>query len=93
MVAPEQLCERERPDWVVVVGGVDSIMACTVIPKRFCIRVVRTEAGPRGCGRRNRRIPEIMGQARSGANYRSPVGASGVNERRSVAPLSNTIEK
>lgn len=47
MVAFEKVCERERPDWVVVVGDVNSTIACAVTAKKLGIRVAHVEAGLR----------------------------------------------
>jgi UDP-N-acetylglucosamine 2-epimerase (non-hydrolysing) len=47
MTAFEEVCERERPDWVVVVGDVNSTMACTITAKKMGIRVAHVEAGLR----------------------------------------------
>ena len=47
MIAFEEVCERERPDWVVVVGDVNSTMACTITAKKLGICVAHVEAGLR----------------------------------------------
>src|SRR5690348_14344840 len=47
MLAFEEVCLRERPDWVVVVGDVNSSMACTITAKKLGIRVAHVEAGLR----------------------------------------------
>lgn len=47
MVAFEEVCLRERPDWIVVVGDVNSTMACTITAKKLGIRVAHVEAGLR----------------------------------------------
>lgn len=47
MVAYEKACMRERPDWVVVVGDVNSTLACTLVAKKLCIPVAHLEAGLR----------------------------------------------
>lgn len=47
MIAFEEACERERPDWVVVVGDVNSTMACAITAKKLGIRVAHVEAGLR----------------------------------------------
>lgn len=47
MVAYEKACMRERPDWVVVVGDVNSTLACTLVAKKLCISVAHLEAGLR----------------------------------------------
>ncbi len=47
MVAFEELCETARPDGVVVVGDVNSTLACSVVAKKLCIPVAHVEAGLR----------------------------------------------
>jgi UDP-N-acetylglucosamine 2-epimerase (non-hydrolysing) len=47
MVAYEKLCRRERPDWTVVVGDVNSTMAATLAAKKLLIPVAHLEAGLR----------------------------------------------
>jgi UDP-N-acetylglucosamine 2-epimerase (non-hydrolysing) len=47
MVAFEALCEKERPDLVVVVGDVNSTLACSVVAKKQLIEVAHVEAGLR----------------------------------------------
>lgn len=47
MVAFEQECLQERPDLVVVVGDVNSTMACAITAKKLCIPVAHVEAGLR----------------------------------------------
>lgn len=47
MVAYEQICERERPDCVVVVGDVNSTLACSIVAKKLHVPVAHVEAGLR----------------------------------------------
>ncbi|MFH0726554.1 MAG: UDP-N-acetylglucosamine 2-epimerase (non-hydrolyzing) [Pseudomonadota bacterium] len=47
MVAFEEVCEKERPDLVMVVGDVNSTLACSVVAKKLGIRVAHVEAGLR----------------------------------------------
>ncbi|MCF7762181.1 MAG: UDP-N-acetylglucosamine 2-epimerase (non-hydrolyzing) [Verrucomicrobia bacterium] len=51
MLRFEPVCERERPDWVVVVGDVNSTMACTLVAAKMGIRVAHIEAGLRSFDR------------------------------------------
>lgn len=51
MVAYEELCQRERPDNVVVVGDVNSSMACTIAAKKLLLPVSHLEAGLRSFDR------------------------------------------
>jgi UDP-N-acetylglucosamine 2-epimerase (non-hydrolysing) len=55
MIAFEQLLLQHRPDWVVVVGDVNSTMACAIAAKKLGIRVAHVEAGLRS---RDRTMPE-----------------------------------
>ena len=47
----EAVCLREQPDWVVVVGDVNSTMACTLVCAKMGIRVAHIEAGLRSFDR------------------------------------------
>src|SRR5262245_33569897 len=47
----ETLCEQERPDWIVVVGDVNSTMACTLVGAKMRIKVAHVEAGLRSFDR------------------------------------------
>jgi UDP-N-acetylglucosamine 2-epimerase (non-hydrolysing) len=47
MVAFERVCVQEPPDLVVVVGDVNSTMACAITAKKLCIPVAHIEAGLR----------------------------------------------
>jgi UDP-N-acetylglucosamine 2-epimerase (non-hydrolysing) len=47
MVEFEKVCAREKPDLVLVVGDVNSTMACTISAKKLWIPVAHVEAGLR----------------------------------------------
>jgi UDP-N-acetylglucosamine 2-epimerase (non-hydrolysing) len=55
MIAYEKLCMEQRPDWIVVVGDVNSTAACAMVGAKLWIPVVHLEAGLRS---RDRRMPE-----------------------------------
>jgi len=55
MVAYEHVCLKERPEWVVVVGDVNSTLAATLVAKKLCLRVAHLEAGLRSG---DRKMPE-----------------------------------
>lgn len=47
ILAFEKLCIRDRPDCVLVVGDVNSTLACSIVAKKLNIRVAHVEAGLR----------------------------------------------
>lgn len=47
MVEFEKVCLKENPDLVIVVGDVNSTMACTITAKKLGIKVAHVEAGLR----------------------------------------------
>lgn len=55
MVEFEKVCLREKPDLVIVVGDVNSTMACTITAKKLGIKVAHVEAGLRS---RDMSMPE-----------------------------------
>jgi UDP-N-acetylglucosamine 2-epimerase (non-hydrolysing) len=55
MLAYEKVCLQTKPDWVIVVGDVNSTMACALAAKKLCINVAHVEAGLRS---RDRTMPE-----------------------------------
>ena len=55
MIAYEKVVSRDRPDWIVVVGDVNSTAACAMVGTKAWIPVVHLEAGLRSG---DRRMPE-----------------------------------
>ena len=55
MIAYEKVCLESRPDWIIVVGDVNSTAACAMVGAKLCIPVVHLEAGLRS---RDRTMPE-----------------------------------
>lgn len=51
MLAFEEVVLHERPDWVVVVGDVNSTVACTLVCAKLGVRVAHVEAGLRSFDR------------------------------------------
>ncbi len=51
MTAFEPICAKERPDWVVVVGDVNSTLACTLVAAKLGVKVAHIEAGLRSFDR------------------------------------------
>src|ERR1700683_648774 len=47
MIAFERVLMNDRPDWVIVVGDVNSTLACALTAKKLGIRVAHLEAGLR----------------------------------------------
>jgi UDP-N-acetylglucosamine 2-epimerase (non-hydrolysing) len=47
MVSFEAACQKRRPDCVLVVGDVNSTLACAIVAKKLCIPVAHVEAGLR----------------------------------------------
>lgn len=47
MVRFEEVCIQEQPDLVMVVGDVNSTLACSIVAKKLCIEVAHIEAGLR----------------------------------------------
>ena len=47
MVSFEELCQNQRPDLIIVVGDVNSTLACSVVAKKLLIDVAHVEAGLR----------------------------------------------
>ena len=47
MVAFEKLCKEQEPDLVLVVGDVNSTLACSIVAKKLLIDVAHVEAGLR----------------------------------------------
>lgn len=55
MIAYEKICNEHRPDWIIVVGDVNSTAACAMVGAKLWIPVVHLEAGLRS---HDRRMPE-----------------------------------
>jgi UDP-N-acetylglucosamine 2-epimerase (non-hydrolysing) len=55
MIAYEKICTEDRPDWIVVVGDVNSTAACAMVGTKLWIPVIHLEAGLRS---RDRQMPE-----------------------------------
>src|SRR3989442_1575137 len=55
MQAFEPVVEKEKPDWVIVVGDVNSTLACALVCVKLGVKVAHVEAGLRS---RDRTMPE-----------------------------------
>src|SRR5204862_4517763 len=51
MLAFEQVINQHHPDWVVVVGDVNSTMAATLVSAKMLVKVAHIEAGLRSFDR------------------------------------------
>ncbi len=51
LVRFEKACLRDKPDWIIVVGDVNSTMACTLVAVKLGIKVAHIEAGLRSFDR------------------------------------------
>ncbi len=51
----ETVCTEQKPDLVLVVGDVNSTLACSIVAKKACVPVAHVEAGLRS---RDLRMPE-----------------------------------
>ena len=51
----EPVVEKERPDWIVVVGDVNSTIACALVAAKMGVKVAHVEAGLRS---KDRTMPE-----------------------------------
>jgi UDP-N-acetylglucosamine 2-epimerase (non-hydrolysing) len=55
MIEYEKVCVASRPDWIVVVGDVNSTLACALVGAKLLVPVAHLEAGLRSG---DRRMPE-----------------------------------
>jgi UDP-N-acetylglucosamine 2-epimerase (non-hydrolysing) len=51
MATFEPVCQSEQPDWVVVVGDVNSTLACTLVCAKLGVKIAHVEAGLRSFDR------------------------------------------
>ena len=51
MIRFEKICLQEKPDWVIVVGDVNSTMACTIVASKLEIKIAHIESGLRSFDR------------------------------------------
>lgn len=55
MVKFEEICINSKPDYVMVVGDVNSTLACSIVAKKLTLKVIHVEAGLRS---RDMNMPE-----------------------------------
>jgi UDP-N-acetylglucosamine 2-epimerase (non-hydrolysing) len=89
LVAYERLCGVDRPDWVVVVGDVNSTVAAALASKKLHIRVAHLEAGLRSGDRAmpeeiNRVVTDAISDLlwTPSADANENLGAEGVSDDR-----------
>ena len=77
MIAYERVCFEQKPDWIIVVGDVNSTAACALVGAKLCVPVAHLEAGLRS---RDRTMPEEINRivtdsvAELLSSNRSPTG-------------------
>jgi len=64
MIAYEKVCLESRPDWIVVVGDVNSTLACALVGAKLLIPVAHLEAGLRSG---DRTMPEEINRVATDA--------------------------
>ena len=64
MMAYEKVCFESRPDWIVVVGDVNSTLACALVGTKLLIPVAHLEAGLRSG---DRTMPEEINRVATDA--------------------------
>jgi UDP-N-acetylglucosamine 2-epimerase (non-hydrolysing) len=64
MIEYEKACLSSRPDWIVVVGDVNSTLACALVGAKLLIPVAHLEAGLRSG---DRRMPEEINRVATDA--------------------------
>ncbi len=64
MIAYERVCGRQAPDWIVVVGDVNSTLACALVGAKLRIPVAHLEAGLRSG---DRTMPEEINRVATDA--------------------------
>ena len=82
----EPVCLDEKPNWVVVVGDVNSSLACTLVAAKLGIKVAHVEAGLRSF---DRTMPEEINRVVTDALadlLLTPSEDAGLNLRREGVP-------
>lgn len=86
MTGFESILKEHRPDWTVVVGDVNSTLACTLVCAKMGVRVAHVEAGLRSF---DRRMPEEINRLATDALadlLLTPSQDAGDNLRREGIP-------
>jgi UDP-N-acetylglucosamine 2-epimerase (non-hydrolysing) len=72
MIAYEKVCLAERPDWIIVVGDVNSTAACAMVGAKMWIR---SSTWKRACAAATARMPEEINRLVTDAICRRAVDA------------------
>jgi UDP-N-acetylglucosamine 2-epimerase (non-hydrolysing) len=87
----EPVCQSERPEWIMVVGDVNSSMACTLVAAKLGIKVAHVEAGLRSF---DRSMPEEINRLVTDALadlLLTPSADGNENLRREGVPESKIV--
>ncbi len=91
MIEFEKVLEKEKPDWVVVVGDVNATLACSVTAKKLHVKVCHIEAGLRS---RDMKMPEEINRLvtdRLSDLLLTPDRLSGENLLKEGTPEKNIV--
>jgi len=91
MITFEKVLEKEKPDWVVVVGDVNATLACSVAAKKLHTNVCHIEAGLRS---RDMKMPEEINRLvtdRLSDLLLIPDSLSGENLLKEGTPQKNIV--
>lgn len=91
MVAFEKVCDDFKPDYVLVVGDVNSTMACSIVAAKKNIGLIHVEAGIRS---NDRKMPEEINRlvTDSIANYLLPPSEDAVQNLLNEGHSSESIK-
>ena len=90
MVRFEKVCEQEQPDLVLVVGDVNSTLACSIVAKKMNVPVAHVEAGLRSG---DMRMPEEINRLVTDAisDYFFVTEKSGVDHLRAEGKPESAV--
>ena len=90
MIEYEKVCRDSPPDWIVVVGDVNSTLACALVGTKLLIPVAHLEAGLRSG---DRTMPEEINRLATDAIARSVVDAVAATPTSTCAAKGVAPEK
>ena len=91
MIEFEKVLEKEKPDWVIVVGDVNATLSCSVTAKKLHVKVCHIEAGLRS---RDMKMPEEINRLvtdRLSDLLLTPDRLSGENLIKEGTPENNIV--